>query len=81
MSQSCTTPQCERASQVLCDHCKQNLCGQHLNEHNNSIDFATEKLDQQQEKILYIIQSKMSKFVHEQEAARDDIDTLTSTIH
>ncbi|CAF2593572.1 unnamed protein product [Rotaria sp. Silwood2] len=41
---------------------------------------VSKKLDQQQEKILYV-QSKMSKLVREQEAIRDDIDTLTSIIH
>lgn len=34
MSQPCTTPKCERISRGSCDCCKQNLCLQHLNEHN-----------------------------------------------
>jgi hypothetical protein len=34
MSQLCTILKCERISRGLCDCCKQNLCLQHLNEHN-----------------------------------------------
>jgi hypothetical protein len=41
---------------------------------------VAEKLDCQREKILHI-QSKMAKLIREQEATRQDIDALTSTIH
>ncbi len=34
MSQLCATPKCERNWRALCDCCQQNLCLQHLNEHN-----------------------------------------------
>ena len=136
MSQPCATPKCERISRALCDCCKQNLCLQHLTEHNallisqlnpltdeinalgdrlnhlifmkqhvivvknlnngekivmkrsivslnknvkNSIVSLLQKLDRQREEILHI-QSKLTKLIREQEATRQDIDTLTSTI-
>jgi hypothetical protein len=34
MSQACATLKCERISRGVCDCCKQNLCLQHLTEHN-----------------------------------------------
>ncbi|CAF5120254.1 unnamed protein product, partial [Rotaria sp. Silwood1] len=34
MSQSCSIEKCVRTSRGLCDCCQQNLCLQHLNEHN-----------------------------------------------
>ncbi|CAF2455560.1 unnamed protein product [Rotaria sp. Silwood2] len=34
MSQSCSIEKCTRTSRGLCDCCQQNLCLQHLNEHN-----------------------------------------------
>ncbi|CAF4899194.1 unnamed protein product [Rotaria sp. Silwood1] len=34
MSQSCSINKCIRSSRGLCDCCQQNLCLQHLNEHN-----------------------------------------------
>ncbi|CAF4005169.1 unnamed protein product [Rotaria sp. Silwood2] len=37
MSQSCSIKKCTRASRWLCDCCQQNLCLQHLNEHNASL--------------------------------------------
>ena len=37
MSQPCAITKCIRASRGLCDCCKQNLCLQHLNEHNASL--------------------------------------------
>jgi len=136
MSQSCGTPKCEHISRGLCDCCQNNLCLQHLTEHNallisqlnlltdeinalgdrlNSFNIheavingrqkleewrkdchekvdhffekkrqkldrlIAKKLDKQQEEIL-CIQSKVSKLVREQEAIRQDIDSLTSTI-
>ncbi|CAF4916110.1 unnamed protein product, partial [Rotaria sp. Silwood1] len=35
MSQSCSIQKCVRTSRGLCDCCQQNLCLQHLNEHNS----------------------------------------------
>ncbi len=37
MSQPCAVSKCERISRGLCDCCKQNLCLQHLTEHNASL--------------------------------------------
>ncbi|CAF0962016.1 unnamed protein product [Rotaria sordida] len=37
MSQSCLIKKCTRTSRGLCDCCQQNLCLQHLNEHNASL--------------------------------------------
>ncbi|CAF1003906.1 unnamed protein product [Rotaria sordida] len=37
MSQSCSIKKCIRTSRGLCDCCQQNLCLQHLNEHNASL--------------------------------------------
>lgn len=37
MSQICTISKCNRKSRGLCDCCQQNLCLQHLNEHNTSL--------------------------------------------
>jgi hypothetical protein len=37
MSQLCTSTKCNRASRGLCDCCQQNLCLQHLSEHNASL--------------------------------------------
>jgi hypothetical protein len=37
MSQFCAVTKCNRASRWLCDCCQQNLCLQHLNEHNASL--------------------------------------------
>jgi hypothetical protein len=37
MSQPCAITKCNRASRGLCDCCKQNLCLQHLTEHNASL--------------------------------------------
>ncbi|CAF0962035.1 unnamed protein product [Rotaria sordida] len=37
MSQSCSIKKCTRTSRGLCDCCQQNLCLQHLNEHNASL--------------------------------------------
>ncbi len=37
MSQLCAIPKCERNLRALCDCCKQNLCIQHLYEHNASL--------------------------------------------
>ncbi|CAF3903620.1 unnamed protein product [Rotaria sordida] len=34
MSQSCSIKKCTRTARGLCDCCRQNLCLQHLNEHN-----------------------------------------------
>ncbi|UJR09269.1 hypothetical protein I4U23_013514 [Adineta vaga] len=34
MSQPCTIQKCERTSRAVCDCCNQNLCLQHLHEHN-----------------------------------------------
>jgi hypothetical protein len=136
MSQSCAIPKCERTSRGLCDCCKQNLCLQHLNEHNalqisqlnplideinalgdrlksfniheavsnsrqklekwqkdchEKIDycfqkkcqeldcFVAEKLNSLREKIVQM-QSKVAKFIREQETTRQDIETLTSNI-
>ncbi len=136
MSQSCAIQKCERTSRATCDCCKQNLCLQHLYEHNallvaqlnpltdeinvladrintfnlhektyhcrqkleqwrldchRAIDrlfeqkceeldrLFTMKTNDQREKISEI-QTKLGKFIREQEATRQDIDTLTSTI-
>jgi hypothetical protein len=37
MSQQCAVTKCNRTSRGLCDCCQQNLCLQHLNEHNASL--------------------------------------------
>jgi polyhydroxyalkanoate synthesis regulator phasin len=37
MSQSCAVTKCDRTSRGLCDCCQQNLCLQHLSEHNASL--------------------------------------------
>ncbi|UJR22992.1 hypothetical protein I4U23_026019 [Adineta vaga] len=37
MSQICNITKCNRSSRGLCDCCKQNLCLQHLNEHNATL--------------------------------------------
>ena len=37
MSQACAISKCERTSRALCDCCLQNLCLQHLNEHNTAL--------------------------------------------
>ena len=37
MSQLCGVNKCSRTSRGLCDCCTQNLCLQHLNEHNTSL--------------------------------------------
>ncbi len=136
MSQRCATRKCERTSRAPCDCCKQNLCLQHLYEHNTSlvsqlnpltgeinalgdrlnrlnlretardcrkkleewrldchqkIDSFYErkcqeldhlvaiKVDEERQKILHI-ETKLDKLIREQEATRQDIDILTSTI-
>jgi len=136
MSQPCATSKCERTSRAPCDCCKQNLCLEHLYEHNSllvaqlnpltdeinaisdrfnrlnihetvhdcrekleewrldchqKIDCFFEqkcqeldrliaaKIDEEREKILHI-KTKLVKLTREQEATRQDIDTLTSSI-
>jgi hypothetical protein len=136
MSQLCGTPKCERTARALCDCCKQNLCLQHLCEHNASLvsqlnpltdeinaignrlnqlhlheatsdcreqlerwrqechekidrffkqkcqeldRLVAAKLDKQREEIV-CIKTNLSKFIHEEEVTRQDIDTLTSAI-
>ena len=37
MSQLCAATKCNRAPRGLCDCCQQNLCLQHLSEHNASL--------------------------------------------
>ncbi|CAF3819900.1 unnamed protein product, partial [Adineta steineri] len=37
MSHPCTVPTCKRISRALCYCCQQNLCLQHLNEHNAAL--------------------------------------------
>ena len=37
MSQPCAVTKCNRTSRGLCDCCAQNLCLQHLSEHNASL--------------------------------------------
>ena len=136
MSQPCAAPKCERTSRALCDCCQQNLCLQHLHEHNTilvsklnpltdeihalgdrlnrmnmqqTFDECREKLEQWcldcHQKIDYFfeqkykeldqfiatrtdgqrvkifqLQSKIAKLIRGQEATRQDLDTLTSTI-
>jgi hypothetical protein len=136
MSQPCDSPKCDRTSRASCDCCQQNLCLQHLHEHNGilvsklnpltdeinalgdrlnrmnvqqtldqchqkldkwrlechkKIDYffeqkcqeleqiITAKTDGQREKIFHL-QSKVARLIRHQEATRQDIDTLTSTI-
>ncbi|CAF3033550.1 unnamed protein product [Rotaria sp. Silwood2] len=44
MSQPCLIENCVRKSRGLCDCCQQNLCLQHLNEHNESLIFQLNPL-------------------------------------
>ncbi|CAF1190236.1 unnamed protein product [Adineta steineri] len=37
MSHECAAPKCNRVFRGLCDCCQQNLCLQHLNEHNSAL--------------------------------------------
>jgi hypothetical protein len=136
MSKPCAAIKCERTSRALCDCCEQNLCLQHLHEHNavlvsklnpltdeinalgdrlnrlniqQTLGEGRKKLEQwcsdchqkidhyfrqkyqeleqligtkkekQQEYILQI-QLKVDKLIRDQEATRQDIDILTSTV-
>ncbi|CAF2455618.1 unnamed protein product [Rotaria sp. Silwood2] len=137
MSQSCSIEKCIRKSRGLCDCCQQNLCLQHLNEHNASlisqlnpltdetnalgdrlktlniqktIGNSRQKLEQwrqdcykkidclfeqkcqeldqlindkidQQRREFNCINSKISELINSQETTRQDIDSLTATIH
>ncbi|CAF2455365.1 unnamed protein product [Rotaria sp. Silwood2] len=137
MSKRCAIEKCIRASRWLCDCCQQNLCLQHLNEHNallisklNSLNDGInelgdrletksiykaitdnrQKLEQwrqdcykridclfeqkckeldqlvneivdPQRKEINRIQLKIPELINTQETTREDIDSLTSTIH
>jgi hypothetical protein len=137
MSQLCAATKCNRTSRGLCDCCQQNLCLQHLSEHNASLisqlnpladeinalgdrlkslniekitssghkkleqwrtechqkidrlfqqkskelnQLVDEKVKKQQQELVRI-QSKVAELICEQETTRQDIDSLTSTIH
>jgi polyhydroxyalkanoate synthesis regulator phasin len=137
MSQLCAVTKCNRAPRWICDCCQQNLCLQHLNEHNallisqlnpltdeiNALSdrlkslniqkpvsschrelerwrddchqminrlfqqkskelnqLIDKKIKKQQEELLRI-HSQVAELIREQETTRQDIDSLTSTIH
>jgi hypothetical protein len=71
MSQLCATQKCERTVRGLCDCCKQQLCLQHLNKHNLSLinQLIAARVAKQQETVVQI-QSKMMKFIPEQETTQ-----------
>ncbi|CAF2455384.1 unnamed protein product [Rotaria sp. Silwood2] len=137
MSQLCSINKCTRVSRGLCDCCQQNICLQHLNEHNallisqlnpltddiNALGYrlqtfsiqktnhnGREKLEQWRQdcykKIDYLFEQKcqeldhtvneqvskqreeldrihlkITELINAQEATRQDIDLLRSTLH
>ena len=135
MSQSCAANKCNRTSRGVCDCCQQNLCLQHLTEHNasllsqldpltdqiNELDGRLKSLNIEQafnyrqkleewrddchqkierlferkskqldrlidekikkhQKEIREIQARIGELIREEEATRQDIDSLTSTI-
>jgi len=137
MSQLCAVNKCIRASRGQCDCCNQQLCLQHLNEHNASLinqlnpltdefnaltdrlntlnienmtadsrrkleqwrdrshqqidrlfeqkceeldRIMNKKIQKQREEVTHL-QSKIAEIIREQETTRQQIDSLTTTMH
>ncbi|UJR22966.1 hypothetical protein I4U23_025993 [Adineta vaga] len=66
MSQQCAVPKCHRQSRWLCDCCQENLCLQHINEHNAALISQLNPLAEE----INILDDRL-KSIHTQHAIGD----------